>query len=162
MASLLHDVGKIGVPHTILRKPGRLTDAEFAIVKQHVVLGEVLIREIPSLEEVRSAVVSHHERWDGGGYPHGLRGESIPLLGRIIAVADAYSAMTSDRPYRKSLSPEEAVAELRQCAGTQFDPQLVELFVAGLTLRTERTPSVEAPASSASDRCLARVGNNDT
>ncbi|HJW75102.1 MAG TPA: HD domain-containing phosphohydrolase [Thermoleophilia bacterium] len=129
VAGLLHDVGKIGVPDGILRKPGRLTDEEYEVVKQHPTLGEVIIREIPDLEEICGAIVAHHERWDGAGYPHGLKGESIPLLARILGVADAYSAMTSDRPYRMGMSPQEAIAELRACAGSQFDPALVELFV---------------------------------
>jgi diguanylate cyclase (GGDEF)-like protein/putative nucleotidyltransferase with HDIG domain len=131
-AGLLHDVGKIGVPGSILRKPGRLTLEEREVMRQHPLLGEHLIQEIPDCEEVRAAVVSHHERWDGTGYPHGLRGEETPLLGRIIAVADAYAAMTSDRPYRLGLTQDEAIAELRAQAGSQFDPELVELLVADL------------------------------
>jgi putative nucleotidyltransferase with HDIG domain len=129
VAGLLHDVGKIGVPGSILRKPGRLTVDEYEVMKQHAQLGELIIQEIPNLREIRSAVVSHHERWDGAGYPHGLSGEAIPLLGRILSVADAYSAMISDRPYRSGLSVQDAVAQLRAGAGTQFDPALVKLFV---------------------------------
>jgi diguanylate cyclase (GGDEF)-like protein len=137
MVGLLHDVGKIGVPDGILRKPGPLTHDEFEAVKQHPVLGEALVREISNLEEIRAAVVSHHERWDGSGYPRGLSGEAIPLLGRITSVADAFSAMTSDRPYRKALSMEEAIAELRAGAGTQFDPALVEPFIETLDVRRQ-------------------------
>ncbi len=129
VAGLLHDVGKIGVPGIILRKPGRLTCEEYEVVKQHPLLGGRIIQEIPDLEEIRAAVVSHHERRDGGGYPHGLSGEAIPLLARIIGLADASSAMTSDRPYHKGLTADEAVVELRACAGTQFDPELVEVFI---------------------------------
>jgi diguanylate cyclase (GGDEF)-like protein len=130
VASLLHDVGKIGVPDRILRKPGRLSEAEYEIVKGHSLLGETIIAAIPDVAEIRAAVASHHERYDGGGYPHGLAREAIPLLGRIMAVADTYSAMTTDRPYRKALSCGEAVLELRACSGTQFDPEIVETFVA--------------------------------
>ncbi len=130
VASLLHDVGKIGVPDRILRKPGRLSEAEYEIVKGHSLLGETIIAAIPDVEEIRAAVASHHERYDGNGYPHGLAREAIPLLGRIMAVADTYSAMTTDRPYRKALSCAEAIIELRTCSGTQFDPQIVETFIA--------------------------------
>ena len=128
IAGLLHDVGKIGIPDRILRKPGSLNDDEFEIVKQHVGLGELIIKEIPNLLEVLAAVGSHHERYDGQGYPRGLRGEEIPLLGRILAVADAYSAMTIDRPYRKALTAAEARDELRRVSGTQLDPQVVATF----------------------------------
>ena len=132
VAGLLHDVGKIGVPGRILRKPGRLTPGEYEITKRHTLLGERLIQEIPNSREIRAAVVSHHERWDGAGYPRGLAGKAIPLPGRILSVADAYSAMTSDRPYRAGLSTHEAITQLRAGAGTQFDPALVELFIEAL------------------------------
>lgn len=138
VAGLLHDVGKIGVPDPILRKPGRLTSAEYDIVKGHATLGETIISALPDVEEVRAAVISHHERYDGAGYPRGLRGKEIPLLGRIMAVADAYSAMTADRPYRKALSREDAIGELRLGAGTQFDPEIVASFIACLTGRCRR------------------------
>ena len=128
IAGLLHDVGKIGIPDRILRKPGSLNEEEFEIVKQHVGLGELIIKEIPNLLDVLAAVGSHHERYDGQGYPRGLRGEEIPLLGRILAVADAYSAMTIDRPYRKALTLAEARDELRRVSGTQLDPQVVATF----------------------------------
>ncbi len=131
-AGLLHDVGKIGVPDQILRKPGRLDEEEYAVVKQHVQLGVMIIKEVPNLNDVLAAVESHHERYDGKGYPRGLKGEEIPLLGRILAVADCYSAMTTDRPYRKALTPLEAKAELRRVAGTQLDPAVVEAFIAAM------------------------------
>ena len=130
VAALLHDVGKIGVPDEILRKPGPLTDDEFEIVKRHAQLGGLIIQEIPDLEEIRAAVVSHHERFDGRGYPRGLAGDDIPLLGRILAVADAYSAMISDRPYRNALTEDEALGEIRKGSGRQFDPAIVEVFLA--------------------------------
>lgn len=126
ISGMLHDVGKIGVPDRILRRPGRLTEAEFEIVKGHTLLGETIVAALPGGKEIRAAVVSHHERYDGGGYPCGLAGDEIPLLGRILAVADAYSAMTSNRPYRTALSRNEALLELRACSGTQFDPEIVE------------------------------------
>jgi diguanylate cyclase (GGDEF)-like protein/putative nucleotidyltransferase with HDIG domain len=146
VAALLHDVGKIGVPDRILRKPGRLSKAEYEVVKGHSLLGETIIAAIPDVDEIRSAVASHHERYDGSGYPHGLGGEAIPLLGRIMAVADTYSAMTTDRPYRKALSRAEAITELRACSGTQFDPQIVDSFVACIERGVE--PVAKAPSRS--------------
>jgi HD-GYP domain-containing protein (c-di-GMP phosphodiesterase class II) len=129
IAGLLHDIGKIGIPDGILKKPGPLTSEERHVVEQHVVLSGLIIQGVPHAEDVADAVVNHHERWDGNGYPRGLKGEAIPLLGRIMAVVDAYSAITSDRPFRKGQSHRIAVAELRKNAGTQFDPQLVETFI---------------------------------
>jgi diguanylate cyclase (GGDEF)-like protein/putative nucleotidyltransferase with HDIG domain len=132
IAGLLHDVGKIGIPDHILRKPGALDTEEFEAIKQHVSLGEVMLREVPDLNDVLAAVGAHHERWDGGGYPRGLAGQGIPLLGRILAVADAYSAMTTDRPYRKALSETEAREEMRRVAGAQLDSELVLVFLDSL------------------------------
>ena len=129
IAGLLHDVGKIGVPDDILKKPGPLSDEERALMREHVVLSNLIVHGIPNLEDVSDAVYCHHERWDGMGYPRGLKGEEIPLPGRIMALVDAYSAMILDRPYRKALTGEEAIAELRQNSGTQFDPELVEPFI---------------------------------
>ena len=129
MAGLLHDIGKVGVPDHILRKPADLSDEEREVVRNHVTLGELIIQGIPNQEEVTGAVGSHHERFDGKGYPRGLSGEDIPLLGRILGVTDAYSAMTTDRPYRKALPPQEAKAELRRIAGTQLDPGVVDAFL---------------------------------
>jgi putative nucleotidyltransferase with HDIG domain len=129
VAAILHDVGKVGVPDQILRKPADLTEEEAEVVRQHVTLGELIINGIPNQEEVLSAVSCHHERFDGKGYPRGLKGMEIPLLGRILAVTDAYSAMTTDRPYRKALSDSEARAELRRIAGTQLDPRIVRAFI---------------------------------
>lgn len=132
-AGLLHDVGKVGVPDAVLRKPGRLTNDEFDAMKQHVVLSEALLRCLLPPEtdpDVLDAVRCHHERWDGHGYPRGLAGEAVPLVGRIMIVADAVSAMHMDRPYRKGLSTSQIIAELRRGAGTQFDPELVEPFIA--------------------------------
>ena len=120
LAGLLHDVGKIGVPDVILRKPSKLTAEEYGIFHQHVVLGDAIVRDMPNGEVVRSAIRHHHERWDGGGYVDGLSGEDIPFVARIISVADTYSAMTTTRPYRKALPVAEAIRRLRDAAGTQL------------------------------------------
>ncbi len=132
VAGLLHDIGKIGIPDTILRKPGPLTPEEYDIVKQHVALGDMIVRDLPNLELVRGGVRHHHERWDGHGYLDRLIGEEIPLIARILAVGDAFSAMTTTRPYRKALSVEEALRRLVDAAGTQLDPHLAMTFVNGM------------------------------
>jgi diguanylate cyclase (GGDEF)-like protein/PAS domain S-box-containing protein len=129
LAALLHDLGKIGVPDSILRKPGRLTEPEFDAVKQHPQMGAIIVASVPGLEETLDAVRHHHERWDGGGYPFGLRGEETPLMARLMAVADAFSAMTTDRPYRKGMDLERACSILREGAGTQWDPGCVTAFL---------------------------------
>ena len=132
VAGLLHDVGKIGIPDQILRKPGRLTAGELDVIAQHVVLGEMIVRELPDLERVRDGIRNHHERWDGRGYVAGLSGEEIPLIGRVLAVADSFSAMTTTRPYRKALDLKEALARLGDAAGSQLDERLVKAFLDGL------------------------------
>jgi diguanylate cyclase (GGDEF)-like protein len=129
VAALLHDVGKIGIPDHILRKPGKLTEAEYSAMQQHPVMGAAIVAAVPGLEGTLGAVRHHHERWDGLGYPDGLAGEATPLEARIMAVADAYSAMTTDRPYRKGMVPEEARAVLEAGAGTQWDPRCVHAFL---------------------------------
>ncbi|MFL5771058.1 MAG: HD domain-containing phosphohydrolase [Chloroflexota bacterium] len=131
-AGLLHDVGKIGIPDAILRKPGKLTDAEYAIVKQHVALGDAIVRDLPDIELVRAGIRHHHERWDGDGYLDRLEGEAIPLIARILAVADAFSAMTTTRPYRKALDVREALQRLEDAAGSQLEAALVSAFVDGI------------------------------
>ena len=128
VAALLHDVGKIGVPDAILRKPAKLTDEEFTAVKQHPQMGAVMVASVAGLEETVDAVRHHHERWDGGGYPAGLAGEQIPLMARLMAVADAYSAMTTDRPYRQGMSRKQALSILTEGAGVQWDPDCVQAF----------------------------------
>lgn len=127
----LHDIGKVGVPDTILLKPGRLTEDEFEVVKGHTVIGsKILAESVSSVLRAGEVIAhSHHERWDGGGYPDGLSAEAIPLGARIIFVADAFDAMTSDRVYQPRLSTEDALAELERCAGSQFDPELVAALV---------------------------------
>ncbi len=132
VAGLLHDVGKIGVPDGILRKPARLTDDEFAVMKQHVALGDLIVRDLPDCDLIRAGIRHHHERWDGGGYPDGLAGDEIPLVARIVAVADAFSAMTTTRPYRKALDVDEALRRLEEAAGSQLESRLVAVFVEGL------------------------------
>ena len=129
IAGLLHDVGKLAVPDDILKKPGPLTEEEYEVMQRHVRIGEALIREVPQLKEVIQAVSCHHERYDGTGYPRGLQGENIPLLGRILAVADAYSAMCLDRPYRKAMPLDSVCRELTAGAGTQLDPNITGLFL---------------------------------
>jgi diguanylate cyclase (GGDEF)-like protein len=127
-ASLLHDIGKVGIPDSILSKEGPLTDEEWEPVKIHPKLGVEILRHIIDLVNCLPAILHHHEHYDGRGYPSGLKGDSIPLEGRILAIADAYDAMTSPRPYREQLSSQNALEELRRCGGSQFDPELVELF----------------------------------
>ncbi|MFZ3386542.1 MAG: HD domain-containing phosphohydrolase [Candidatus Hydromicrobium sp.] len=129
LLSTLHDIGKIAIPDEILMKPGKLTEKEWDIVKRHPEVGYNISGSSPQLEPIADAVLSHHEWWDGSGYPQGLKGENIPLISRIISIADAYDVMTHDRPYKKAVSKEEALEEFKRCAGTQFDPHLVKKFV---------------------------------
>jgi HD-GYP domain-containing protein (c-di-GMP phosphodiesterase class II) len=128
-AAELHDVGKVAIPDAILNKPGKLDDTEWEFMRQHTILGERILSAAPALRPVARIVRSSHERWDGAGYPDGLGRESIPLAARIVAVCDAYEAITSDRCYRKARSFDEARAELLAAAGSQFDPTVVELFL---------------------------------
>jgi diguanylate cyclase (GGDEF)-like protein len=144
VAGLLHDVGKIGIPDQILRKPGKLTDAEFSIVKQHVALGDAIVRDLPDIDLVRAGIRHHHERWDGDGYLDGLAGDDIPLIARILAVGDAFSAMTTTRPYRKALDLREALRRLEDAAGSQLDEALVRAFVEGIET-AEDAPLPGAP-----------------
>jgi putative nucleotidyltransferase with HDIG domain len=127
--ALLHDIGKIGVPDSILLKPAKLTEEEWVEMRKHPELGFQILKGIPFLEDARQIVLSHQERWDGTGYPRGLRGEEIPLGARIFAVVDTLDAMTSDRCYRKALPFSAAREEMIRCSGTQFDPRVVEAFL---------------------------------
>jgi putative two-component system response regulator len=124
----LHDIGKIGVPEEILNKPGKLTDEEFDVIKAHPVIGEQILRPLEFLAEARPIVRHHHERWDGSGYPDGLKGAEIPRPAAILSICDAYDALTSDRPYRPGLPSAEALAILGKGAGTQWHPDLVQEF----------------------------------
>ena len=127
-ASLLHDVGKVALPQDILDKPGALNDFEWQAITEHPRIGQLVLEQATSLREAVPIVLHHHERYNGGGYPHGLKGREIPLGARIVAVADAYHAMVHDRPYQQARQHEQALAELQRCAGTQFDPDVVALF----------------------------------
>jgi HD-GYP domain-containing protein (c-di-GMP phosphodiesterase class II) len=131
-ASQLHDIGKLAIPDAILDKPGPLTDQEWVFIRRHTVIGERILGSAPTLAAVGKIVRSSHERYDGAGYPDGLAGAQIPLAARIVLVCDAYEAMTSHRSYRRGSSPQEAIAELRRYAGTQFDPEVVDQFVHAL------------------------------
>ena len=156
VASLLHDIGKIAVPEHILEKPAPLNEAEWSFVRQHPRIGQLIIDESGGLREAGKIILHHHERFSGHGYPHGLRGREIPLGSRIVAIADAYDAMVRDRPYRSAVSHDQALSELRRCSGTQFDPDLVAVFllryadvapIPDLNLLTTR-PTTLAPPSS--------------
>lgn len=129
VVGLLHDIGKIGIEEGILNKTGPLSEQEFEEVKRHPDIGFRIIRSSYEMTEIADDLLAHHERWDGCGYPKNLKGEEIPLMARIIAIADAYDAMSSDRPYRKAMEHDAVVAEIRRCSGSQFDPALAEIFV---------------------------------
>jgi response regulator RpfG family c-di-GMP phosphodiesterase len=128
-AGMMHDVGKIGVRYDMLNKPGKLTPEEVAVFRQHPEKGKRILEPVPCLHGLIDGCWCHHEWWDGGGYPRGLAGDAIPLVGRVVAIADAYDAMTSDRAYRRALPHEIAIGEIERCAGTQFDPELADAFV---------------------------------
>ena len=128
LGSMLHDIGKYSIPDAILTKPGSLTEEEWEVMRMHPSLGAGFVRRIPFLSGATDVIQNHHERYDGGGYPSGLRGEEIPLAARIFSVVDAYDAIVSKRCYKAAQPPAEALMELRRCSGTQFDPQVVEAF----------------------------------
>jgi HD-GYP domain-containing protein (c-di-GMP phosphodiesterase class II) len=152
-AAELHDIGKIGIPDRILHKPARLSPAEWELMQSHTLIGERILKAAPSMAMVARLVRASHERWDGKGYPDRLAGPEIPLGARVIFVCDAFEAMISDRPYRQALAPEAALEELRRCAGTQFDPVLVELFARtvypGSAPATDAGVATYAPAAAA-------------
>lgn len=129
IASSLHDIGKVGIRDHVILKEGKLTDEEYEIIKQHPLIGGNILSKIKHFDEIAVIVKYHHERIDGKGYPEGLKASEIPFLSKIICIADAFDAMTTDRPYRKALSAEIAMAELQKYSGTQFDEQLCEVFV---------------------------------
>jgi len=130
-ASPMHDIGKLGIPDSVLLKPGKLDAEEWEVMKTHTAIGAEILSGGNSelLEQARLIALTHHEKWDGSGYPKGLKGEDIPLVGRIVALADVYDALTSERPYKKAWSSEKAVSYIKEMSGTQFDPKLVDLFV---------------------------------
>jgi two-component system, cell cycle response regulator len=135
VAAELHDVGKVAIPDDIINKPGPLDDDEWAFMRRHTLIGERIVAAAPALGAVAKLVRASHERWDGNGYPDATAGQDIPLGARIVAVCDAYDAIVADRPYRRGRSAEEALAELRRCAGTQFDPAVVDAFAAVLAVQ---------------------------
>ena len=127
-----HDIGKIGIPDSILKKPSRLDHSEWEVMKTHSAIGERIARESTEIKEIAPLILKHHEKWDGSGYPLGLKGDEIPLECRILTIVDSYDAITNDRPYHKASSTEEAISEIIRCSGTQFEPRLVELFVSSI------------------------------
>jgi len=129
ISGLLHDVGKIAVPDEILRHPGKLERDQWDIMQQHPVFGALIVKDVPQLDRVIDGIKYHHEKWDGSGYPEKLVGENIPEMGRLLALADCYSALTTDRPYRKGWKPEAALEEIERCAGTHFDPRICAVFL---------------------------------
>ncbi len=126
---LLHDIGKIGIEGSILDKADTLTQKEYDEIKKHPEIGYRILSSSADMKELAEIILGHHERWDGTGYPKGLKGEDIPILSRIVSIADSYDAMTNDRPYRKALTEEEAMHEILENAGSQFDAQIVEIFI---------------------------------
>jgi putative nucleotidyltransferase with HDIG domain len=129
VAGLLHDVGKMGIPSEILQKRGALTQDERTLVNMHPEMGKQIVSGLGGLERTVPAVLWHHERWDGAGYPHGISGEEIPVLARIMSVVDSFDAMRRNRPYRESMSIQSALQEIHECAGGQFDPKIANTFV---------------------------------
>ncbi len=176
-AATLHDVGKIGIPENILLKPGRLTPDEFEVMKSHTTIGARILSggAFPLLQMAEEIALTHHERWDGSGYPRGLKGEAIPLVGRIVAVADVFDILSHPRPYKKAWTADEAIAELQRVAGTHFDPAVVSAFLdlhedtlAPTVLRlrlpigslrsAEKEPAPASPPREADDDTVARDG----
>jgi ribonuclease P protein subunit RPR2 len=143
-AFLLHDLGKIGVPDAVLNKAGPLTDEEWALMREHPAIGLRILEGVPHMDAVRAVVYSHHERWDGAGYPEGLKDEQIPLAARVFAAVDAFDAITTDRPYRAAVSLEEALHRLREASGTQFAPDAVEAIH---LVDRERLAAIQATAN---------------
>jgi two-component system cell cycle response regulator len=157
-AAQLHDIGKVGIPDAILNKGSDLTDGDWEFISNHTILGERILQGAPALRPIARLVRASHERWDGTGYPDRLRGEEIPLGARIVSVCDAYEAMTSNRTYRPAVSPYIACQELRHCAGGQFDPAVVEAFLAVIANEAEDGPVDAAHAAGAHIRTLLAAG----
>jgi len=129
VSAMLHDVGKIGIDDRVLRKPSALNDDEFAMIKSHPFTGAQIMEPVPQLKNIIPGIKYHHENWGGGGYPEGIKGEDIPRIARIIAVADTFDAMTTDRPYQKAMSPRYAAEKIRSLVGKRFEPAIVEAFL---------------------------------
>ena len=145
LTAMLHDIGKIGIPDDLLNRPGKLNEEEMKRIRDHVKVGAQMLNALGEMQAIVPLILHHHESWDGKGYPDGLKGEKIPLLSRIIAVADTFDAMTSSRPYREARSRDEAIAELRRCSGTSFDPRVVETFLRILDDQASQLMSAEEP-----------------
>jgi putative nucleotidyltransferase with HDIG domain len=159
-AALLHDIGKLGIPDQLLHKPGPLTAAEYDQVKQHAVIGADILSGVPFAGPLALIVRHHHENWDGSGYPDGLRGDAIPLGARVLAIVDCYDALTSDRPYRRSVSHDRAIAMIVGRRGTMYEPKIADAFlriVDGLRQPADRDRAGAAPARALGPRRLARV-----
>jgi putative nucleotidyltransferase with HDIG domain len=159
-AALLHDIGKLGIPDQLLHKPGPLTAGEYDQVKQHAVIGADILSALPLPGPLALFVRHHHENWDGSGYPDGLRGDAIPLGARVLAIVDCYDALTSDRPYRRSLSHDRAIAMMVERRGTMYEPDIADAFlriVAELRRAPDRKRAGVAPLPVRGPRRLARV-----
>ena len=152
-AGLLHDIGKISIPESILKKTGKLEPDEYQIMKDHVNNSIEMIRHLPEMDYLIPAVLGHHERWDGKGYPRGISGEEIPISARCLAIADVFDAMTTDRPYRKGLPLDYALEELQKGAGSQFDPSLTPVFI-----RLIRSRSIPLSPQAAANRSASGDG----
>jgi putative two-component system response regulator len=168
-AAPMHDIGKIGIPDGILLKPGKLTDEEFATMKTHTEIGAELLSgsRSPVVQLAQQVALSHHEKWDGSGYPEGLEGENIPLEARICCVVDVFDALISDRPYKQAWSVDDALAEIKKCRGTLFDPELADVFVSleqdvrGILDRTSAASALPAVSRSATMMFLTQQAEGD-
>ncbi|UCG53624.1 MAG: HD domain-containing protein [Candidatus Latescibacterota bacterium] len=145
LASMLHDIGKIGIPDRLLNRPGDLAEEEIEQVRSHVKMGASMLKALGEMHPVVPLILHHHEAYDGSGYPDGLKGEQIPLMSRVLSVADTYDAMTSDRPYRQAMSKADAIAELKRCSGTSFDPKVVNVFLEILEEQSSAVIEIEEP-----------------
>lgn len=145
LAAMLHDIGKIGIPDKVLNRAGDLTEEEMRMVRNHVTVGASMLKSLGEMHPIVPLILHHHEAFDGSGYPDGLKGDQIPLLSRILAVADTYDAMTSDRPYRRALSKQEAMSELTRCSGTTYDPAIVDMFLEILEDHADAAVDPEEP-----------------
>lgn len=149
LLAIMHDIGKVAIPHQVLLKKGKLSDEEFEIMKQHTIKGYRIANASPELSGIADCILSHHEKWDGTGYPNKLKGEDIPLLARIISAVDSHDVMVHDRPYHRAMPEEDAIKELRRCAGTQFDPNIIEVFTR--LLEEEELPKIQKAREAAAN-----------